>query len=42
MSKKLILGVDVGASGIKGALVDMSTGKMTTDRFRFFYPLPPI
>jgi len=40
MSKKLILGVDVGASGIKGALVDMSTGEMVTDRFRVPTPSP--
>jgi len=40
MSKKLILGVDVGASGIKGALVNMTTGKMATDRFRVPTPSP--
>jgi len=40
MSKKIILGVDVGASGIKGALVDMNTGKMTTERFRVPTPSP--
>jgi len=40
MSKKLILGVDVGASGIKGGLVDMNTGEMVTDRFRVPTPSP--
>ena len=40
MSKKLILGVDVGASGIKGALVDMKKGQMTTERFRVSTPSP--
>ncbi len=40
MSKKLILGVDVGASGIKGALVNMTTGKMATERFRVPTPSP--
>lgn len=40
MSKKLILGVDVGASGIKGALVDMVKGKMVTERFRVPTPSP--
>ncbi len=40
MLKKLILGIDVGASGIKGALVNMNTGKMETDRFRVPTPSP--
>ena len=40
MSKKLILGVDVGASGIKGALVDMEKGQMITERFRVPTPSP--
>ncbi len=40
MSKKLILGVDVGASGIKGALVNINTGEMVTDRFRVPTPSP--
>ncbi len=34
-----ILGIDIGGSGIKGALVDSSTGKMLTKRFRL--PTPP-
>lgn len=29
-----ILGIDVGGSGIKGALVNIETGKMLTERFR--------
>ena len=29
-----ILGIDVGGSGIKGALVNMETGEMITERFR--------
>ncbi|WP_273566120.1 polyphosphate--glucose phosphotransferase [Maribacter halichondriae] len=33
-----ILGIDVGGSGIKGALVDMKTGEMTTERFRIATP----
>lgn len=35
-----ILGLDVGGSGIKGALVDLETGQMTTDRFRVKTPQP--
>ncbi|MGB5553454.1 MAG: ROK family protein [Flavobacteriaceae bacterium] len=33
-----ILGIDVGGSGIKGALVNMETGEMTTERFRIATP----
>jgi len=33
-----ILGIDVGGSGIKGALVNMETGEMTTERFRIPTP----
>ncbi len=35
-----ILGVDVGGSGIKGALVDVKSGELTTDRFRLPTPQP--
>ncbi len=35
---KPILGVDVGASGIKGTLVDVSTGKLINNRHRI--PMP--
>jgi len=34
------LGIDVGGSGIKGALVDLNTGALTTDRIRIRTPLP--
>jgi len=34
-----ILGIDIGGSGIKGALVDTETGEMLTERFRI--PTPP-
>lgn len=34
-----VLGIDIGGSGIKGALVDLETGKKTTKRFRI--PTPP-
>jgi polyphosphate glucokinase len=34
------LGIDVGGSGIKGALVDLETGELTTDRVRVRTPHP--
>jgi len=33
-----VLGIDIGGSGIKGALVDVETGRMVTDRFRISTP----
>lgn len=33
-----VLGIDVGGSGIKGALVNMETGEMVTERFRIPTP----
>lgn len=35
-----ILGIDVGASGIKGALVDLDKGKLSGERFRVPTPQP--
>lgn len=35
-----ILGIDVGGSGIKGALVDIDTGEMLTERLRIDTPQP--
>ncbi|HRI59791.1 MAG TPA: ROK family protein, partial [Saprospiraceae bacterium] len=35
-----ILGIDVGASGIKGALVDLDKGKLYGERFRVPTPQP--
>jgi polyphosphate glucokinase len=35
-----ILGIDIGGSGIKGALVDVETGKLTTERHRIPTPRP--
>lgn len=35
-----VLGVDVGGSGIKGALVDTGSGELVTDRFRLDTPRP--
>jgi polyphosphate glucokinase len=35
-----ILGIDVGGTGVKGAVVDTKKGAMTTDRFRLLTPKP--
>ncbi len=35
-----ILGIDIGGSGIKGALVNVTTGEMLTDRYRIPTPKP--
>ncbi len=35
-----ILGIDIGGSGIKGALVDIEKGKLVTDRLRIPTPQP--
>lgn len=35
-----LLGIDVGASGIKGALVDLKHGKLSGERFRVVTPQP--
>src|SRR5690554_7833800 len=35
-----ILGIDIGGSGIKGARVDIETGKLLTDRHRIITPKP--
>ncbi|UMB61574.1 ROK family protein [Lutibacter sp. A80] len=35
-----ILGIDIGGSGIKGALVDVKTGSLTTERHRIATPKP--
>ncbi len=40
MKKHIILGIDVGGTGIKGGLVNVKTGKMETERFRFATPSP--
>ena len=34
MAQNLILGVDVGGTGIKGAIVDVNVGELTTDRYK--------
>ncbi|TAF73123.1 MAG: ROK family protein [Bacteroidetes bacterium] len=35
-----VLGVDIGGSGIKGAIVDTQTGELITERFRIETPQP--
>lgn len=40
MQRTDILGVDVGASGIKGAIVDVQSGTLLTERLRFETPEP--
>jgi len=37
---KEILGIDVGATGIKGAIVDIEEGKLITDRIKYPTPKP--
>ena len=37
---KNLLGIDVGASGIKGAVVDLEKGKLSGERFRVPTPHP--
>ena len=36
----LLLGIDIGGSGVKGAPVDLTTGELTADRFRVDTPRP--
>ena len=36
----IALGIDIGGSGIKGAPVDLSTGRLTADRLRIDTPQP--
>jgi polyphosphate glucokinase len=40
MINNQILGIDVGASGIKGAIVNVKTGELITERFRVPTPSP--
>jgi polyphosphate glucokinase len=40
MQQEVILGIDVGATGLKGGLIDISTGKLIGDRFRIKTPKP--
>ena len=33
-----VLGIDIGGSGIKGAIVDTKSGKLLSDKIRFSTP----
>lgn len=35
-----ILGIDIGGTGTKGAIIDMNTGKLLTERMKFATPQP--
>ncbi len=35
-----LLGIDIGGTGIKGAIVDTSKGALVTDRYRLVTPQP--
>ena len=41
MKQNKILGIDIGGSGIKGALIDIDTGSFLTNRIRIATPSPP-
>jgi polyphosphate glucokinase len=36
----IILGIDVGGTGIKGAPVNLETGELSEERFRVLTPQP--
>ncbi len=40
MKLKKILGIDIGGSGVKGAIVDTKQGKLITERYRIPTPQP--
>ncbi len=40
MNEKHILGIDVGGTGIKGAIVDVETGQLQTERIKILTPKP--
>jgi polyphosphate glucokinase len=39
-AQTLVLGIDVGGSGVKGAIVDVATGAIVEERFRIATPTP--
>ena len=41
-TSKIALGIDVGGTGIKGALVDLTTGTLASERFRLDTPQPAL
>lgn len=38
--RQLGFGVDIGGSGVKGAVVDLNTGELVTERFKILTPKP--
>ena len=40
MKQRYALGIDIGGSGIKGAIVDLRNGEFATDRLRIPTPQP--
>ena len=40
MESKHILGIDVGATGTKGAIVELETGELVTERLKLPTPKP--
>ncbi len=42
MDEKYILGIDIGGSGMKGAIVETATGQLITERIRIPTPQPSI
>ena len=42
MQHEKILGIDIGATGMKGAIIDMKTGQLLSERFRFATPKPAV
>ncbi|HTW19689.1 MAG TPA: ROK family protein, partial [Mycobacteriales bacterium] len=40
MGETLRFGIDVGGTGVKGAVVDIDSGELTTDRVRVLTPHP--
>lgn len=41
MSSNHILGIDVGGTGMKAAIVDITTGELVTERYKIATPQPP-
>ena len=41
MKNQIVLGVDIGGTGIKGGLIDIETGTMVSERHRIPTPQPP-
>ncbi|MFK7933010.1 MAG: polyphosphate--glucose phosphotransferase [Saprospiraceae bacterium] len=42
MQANQVLGIDIGGSGIKGAVVDLNTGELVTERMRLLTPQPAV